>query len=679
MVLVPLRFPDHVRHGLAGGDEGDDVRAIRNHHVEDIGFVGVEHPLHGGAEVFLEHHALAFHAEGIADAHVVGINLRAMVGITEVSVTTVAAIEVILPLHDHAEVLVVQDDGLGGNLLDVRGGELLDVHQEGAVAVNVHDLLVGQGDLHAQRGGIAVAHGAEAATGRELAGILILIPLTRPHLMLADAGGDVGLALGHVIKRLDDHLLQDDFAFLAAHVVNHVVAVGNLGRDAVGEGRFLLPFGDLREPGGVLLLDGALGNELVEAGQGVLDVADDGEVGLAVLVQLGGVNVNVDNGAVLAEFLELAGHAVVKAHAEREQEVGAVLQLDLRVVEGFAELVFAVHRPVGGGGTVHAEPAQRERMRLGKTADAHERGRHGDVRGLGELLEFRRRAAGDDAAADIEHGALGLLDEADDFVERDVVGFQVGLGVAAQTFLDLGERRPDGLRLDLLDVLGEINDDRAGASRLRDVKGFLHDARNIVDVRDEITVLHDGQRQADHVRFLKRAAANHGLRDLAGDGDERTGIHVGVGDGGDEIRRAGAAGAHAHAGLAGDARIAFGGETAALLVARENSADLGVRERLVDFHARAAGIGEDDLDVLAFKRLDKDVAAEHGRADFGAGLGGRFRFRFGGCSCFAHVFLWLWRLAEDNKKPTAMTSRGFLLKFQFNKHRRRRQRRRLPD
>jgi len=39
-------------------------------------------------------------------------------------------------------VLVVQDDGLGGNSLDVGGGQLLDAHQERAVAVDVYDLLV---------------------------------------------------------------------------------------------------------------------------------------------------------------------------------------------------------------------------------------------------------------------------------------------------------------------------------------------------------------------------------------------------------------------------------------------------------------------------------------------------------------------------------------------------------
>jgi hypothetical protein len=32
----------------------------------------------------------------------------------------------------------------------------------------------------------------------------------------------------------------------------------------------------------------------------------------------------------------------------------------------------------------------------------------------------------------------------------------------------------------------------------------------------------------------------------------------------------------------------------------------------------------------------------------------------------------LWRRGQGNKKPTAVSSRGFLLKFSFNKHQRRR-------
>ena len=71
----------------------------------------------------------------------------------------------------------------------------------------------------------------------------------------------------------------------------------------------------------------------------------------------------------------------------------------------------------------------------------------------------------------------------------------------------------------------------------------------------------------------KRAFADHRLGHLAGDGDQRHGIHVGVGDAGDEVGRAGAAGGHADARPAGGAGVAFGGKRAALLVARQDRAD----------------------------------------------------------------------------------------------------------
>ncbi len=65
-----------------------------------------------------------------------------MVGIAEVGVTAVAGVEVVLPLHHHAEVLIVQDDGFRVDFFDVRGGQFLDVHQERAVAIDVNHFLV---------------------------------------------------------------------------------------------------------------------------------------------------------------------------------------------------------------------------------------------------------------------------------------------------------------------------------------------------------------------------------------------------------------------------------------------------------------------------------------------------------------------------------------------------------
>ena len=75
--------------------------------------------------------------------------------------------------------------------------------------------------------------------------------------------------------------------------------------------------------------------------------------------------------------------------------------------------------------------------------------------------------------------------------------------------------------------------------------------------------------------------------------------------------------------LPGGARVALGGESAALLVAREDDADLvGAGERLVQFQRAAAGIGEDHVDALADQALDDGIGAFDFRAGGCRGLGG---------------------------------------------------------
>ena len=98
-------------------------------------------------------------------------------------------------------------------------------------------------------------------------------------------------------------------------------------------------------------------------------------------------------------------------------------------------------------------------------------------------------------------------------------------------------------------------------------------------------------------------------RHLAGDGDQRNAVELGVGDGGDEVRRAGAAGGHADAELAGAAGVALGGERAALLVPRQDRAKLVAEagERLVQRHAGPARDRRRSFDAVVHQRLDEDV------------------------------------------------------------------------
>lgn len=135
-------------------------------------------------------------------------------------------------------------------------------------------------------------------------------------------------------------------------------------------------------------------------------------------------------------------------------------------------------------------------------------------------------------------------------------------------------------------------------------------------------MLHDRQGHAVEVGFLERGAADELLVDLAGDADQRDAVHVRVGDRGDEVRRAGTGGRHAHAGLAGRARVTVRHEGAALFVTGQDGADLlGAGEALVQLHGGAARVGEDRVDAQVLEAAYHDVTTAH--LDAGLGRDGR--------------------------------------------------------
>ena len=84
-------------------------------------------------------------------------------------------------------------------------------------------------------------------------------------------------------------------------------------------------------------------------------------MGDLVLVDLRRVDVDVDDLAVLGELADLAGHAVVEAHAEGQQQVGLV------------------DRVVGVDGAVHAEHLQAEVVVGREAAEAVQRQADGDA------------------------------------------------------------------------------------------------------------------------------------------------------------------------------------------------------------------------------------------------------------------------------------------------------------
>ena len=107
-------------------------------------------------------------------------------------------------------------------------------------------------------------------------------------------------------------------------------------------------------------------------------------------------------------------------------------------------------------------------------------------------------------------------------------------------------------------------------------------------------MLRDRHRDAADVGLLEGVGADGGAGDLAGDRDDRHGVHVGVGERRHEVRRAGAGGRHADADLAGRGGVALGRMAGALLVADEDVADLlRVEHRVVGREDRAPRDAED--------------------------------------------------------------------------------------
>src|SRR6266446_10591120 len=108
-------------------------------------------------------------------------------------------------------------------------------------------------------------------------------------------------------------------------------------------------------------------------------IPDECRVNFYVLVDFGAVDFNVNLAGALGVSTKVAGDAVVKSHADRDEEVGL---LNGVVNPGFA---------------VHAHHAEVQRIIGRETADAEER--HGDriIARSDELLKGAHRAGNHDA------------------------------------------------------------------------------------------------------------------------------------------------------------------------------------------------------------------------------------------------------------------------------------------
>ena len=148
-------------------------------------------------------------------------------------------------------------------------------------------------------------------------------------------------------------------------------------------------------------------------------IADERDVDLDVLVDLGGIDLDVNLLRLGRVGRERAGDAIVEAHAAGDEQIG--------FLNGVVDPRLAVH----------AHHAQDERMRCGEAAESEQRRSDGNLQPLGEGANLLRRAGLNHAVPGEDDGALGVADQ--------LGGLQDGVGLGAQHGMGaIGSRRGGG-------------------------------------------------------------------------------------------------------------------------------------------------------------------------------------------------------------------------------------------
>ena len=403
-----------------------------------------------------------------------------------------------------------------------------------------------------------------------------------PHLVLAHAGDIDGIRPG-------------DLAEFGYHVLRAEAAIGlRIPTQRIG----LLQAVQIGPPVGQIgIVDALVADPVVPAavlaqhlnqlGDDGFDIADDRHIGMAVLADLGRVDIGVNHLGAGREGVQLAGHPVVEAGTEGDQQI---------------TLLQAGHR---GDGAVHTRHTEILAVTVRERPAGHQRGDHWDTGQLGQFQQFLARLTADHAAADIQHRLAGRDDQFGSLLDLTAVRFGVGL-VPGKVHLG----RPDERALTLQHILGDVDQHRTVSAGGGNVERLGQRPGDVISVANQDVVLGDRHRHTGDVGLLEGVRADQAAAHLTGDRDHRNRVHLGVGQRGDEIRRARTRRGHHDADLAGDVGVATGGVPGALLVSDQDVAQLRrIEQRIVNGQHRAAGNAEDQLDAEFLQRLHYRLGA----------------------------------------------------------------------
>src|ERR1700739_787336 len=347
----------------------------------------------------------------------------------------------------------------------------------------------------------------------------------------------------------------------------------------VAHGGITFHFGDAVLPRSAILLFN-MWNKLFENFAGV---ADKCSVYRNVFVNFGAIDFDVNFAGALGVGAQIAGDAIIEAHADRDQQIGF---LNGVIDPGFA---------------VHAHHAEIERIAGREAADAQKR--HGNVElpGANELLERPHGAGDHDAVSGKNQRALGGIEQFDGAIEFGFV--DSGANPLWRKLRSGGV--PVKFRGSLLCILGDIHQNGTWAPGVRDVESFANGARDIFRARDDDVVFGDGHGDAGDVDLLEGIGTEKLAANLSGDADNGRRIKHRSGDTSDHVGGAGTAGGHGHADAASRARVAVGHVRCSLLVAHQDVVQLRFTERVVDGQNRAARVTENVSYAQMFERLAK--------------------------------------------------------------------------
>ena len=212
----------------------------------------------------------------------------------------------------------------------------------------------------------------------------------------------------------------------------------------------------------------------------------------------GGVDINVHNAGLGRKSRQPAGNAVVKARAHAHEHVA--------VVDG----------QIGRICAVHAHHAQPQGVCGRKAPKPHERAGNRNAQLAGKPCESLGRIGQDNPAASQNNRAFSL----GQFFHRAAQLVEVGfVGGVVAAHVDVF--RPDKFCPFLHDILGQVNQHRAGATRPGKVKCLADGKRQLGDVLYQKVVLGAGPGNAHNIHFLKGIVANQLGRNLPGKNHQR--------------------------------------------------------------------------------------------------------------------------------------------------------------